>query len=261
RQPALLPGRLAHGDLHHRTARGRERPLPIADVDRASENADVNLIILQSPTPRQPGGRNWLWQRVDVDGLSDALKRPTLADFMAALGHGRSRLLVSITPAGQGRVTLRAVPEPGSTSIPVLSGAFNEIVSELAGKVITSGIEANLVEADRRRELDRRLVPGIPSGIQAGYLVCLILGLVGIGFARSWWQRIWPPEQRAGYAGVVGFLAARTVRLLAFVLIFMPLVAPVSAPLAVLRSAFDTVVGVLRIITWPFRALFVSATK
>jgi hypothetical protein len=56
------------------------------------------------------------------------------------------------------------------------------------------------------------------------------LGLLGVPVSQVWWRRIWPPEAATDYAGRTGYLAARAVRALAFLLIFLPLTAPVSAP-------------------------------
>ena len=55
--------------------------------------------------------------------------------------------------------------------------------------------------------------------------------------------------------GTAGWYAARTVRLAVFALIFMPLVAFASAPLALVRNAWDTLRGLLSLATWPLRAL------
>ena len=235
-QTAVLTGRIAGDQLVFRTASGVERSLVLKDLQEAALAADVNLVILQSATPRQPGARNWLWQRATVDGLERAVERAHLADFFNALGIDQSRLLVSAMPSGPGRVTLRAVPMTGeSAPLSSLSGIFSEIVSEVAGKVVTTGVEASMRSAERQREVDQRLVAWLPSSVQNIYLGLMVLGLMGLATARRWWGRIWPAERREGYGGAFGYLAAAGLRLAAFVLVFMPVVAVVSAP----RSALD----------------------
>ena len=253
-QTAVLTGRIAGEQLAFRTASGAEKTLVLKDLMAAAEAADVNLVILQSATPRQPGARNWLWQRAAVDGLDRAVERAHLADFLSALGKDQSRLMVSVTSNGQGRVALRAVPVgPNNAPLSGLSGIFSEIVSEIAGKVVTTGVEASMRSAARQRELDRRLVSWLPSSVQFAYLGCLALGLVGLGLARSWWGRLWPAERRDAYSGSGGYLAAHALRLGLFAFVFVPLVAVAAAPLTLLGSGRPAQNGSRARFAWPFR--------
>ncbi len=255
-QTAVVTGRVDGRVLHVRMASGIERTLSIDELFQAAAGADVNFIILNSPAPRQPGVRNWLWQRASVDGLDDAMKRATMGDFLAALGRGQSRFVVTAAESSPGRISLRAAPLPGdATTISGLSSVFSEVVSEVAGKVVTTGLEASLTSQTRQRELESRIVPGIQSDIQIAYVLCFLLGLAGLGFSRHWWRRIWPPEQRTAYAGRLGYEAARFVRLALFVLVFLPLSGPVAGPLAIIKGTFDNILGLLMIATWPVRAL------
>ena len=69
----------------------------------------------------------------------------------------------------------------------------------------------------------------------------MLLGLFGVPISRAWWRRLWPPETASDYAGATGYWAARIVRGGAFLLLFLPLTGPVSAPLALARQAWDVV--------------------
>ena len=51
--------------------------------------------------------RNWLWQKVEVKGLEQAMRHARFADFLDALGGANSRLLVSANPSGR-RTTSRS---------------------------------------------------------------------------------------------------------------------------------------------------------
>jgi hypothetical protein len=90
--------------------------------------------------------------------------------------------------------------------------------------VVTSAIDASLTSAERERELEQRIIPGIPSDIQFGYLGMLIIGLMGLPAALAWWRRVWPAERREEYGVAIGYHAARLVRLVVFALAFLPLV-------------------------------------
>jgi hypothetical protein len=152
-QTALLTGRVDGELLYFKPSSGPERSLLLRDLTAAAEAADVNLIIFKSATPRQPGGRNWLWQRVEVRGLDAALQRASFADFLDALGGSGGRMAVTATPQGVLRTRLDIKPAPDLGPSPVTSpitDIFTDVVSELAGKVVTSGIEASLPSAERR---------------------------------------------------------------------------------------------------------------
>ncbi len=84
-QTVLVTGRVEDNLLYFRPASGSEQSVKLSDLMGAAADYDVNLVILHASTPRQPGGRNWLWQRIAVGGLDDALKRATLGDFLDAL--------------------------------------------------------------------------------------------------------------------------------------------------------------------------------
>ena len=72
--------------------------------------------------------------------------------------------------------------------------------------------------------------------------------LIGIGYARGWWHRVWRPEIRAEYGSVFGYWAARAVKLVAFLFVFLPIVA---IP-AFLMSVLDQILGLLLL---PVRAV------
>jgi hypothetical protein len=248
-QTLLILGRIDHDLLYVKPSSGPERSLLTKDLFRAADNADVNLIVLQaSTTPRQPGGRNWLWQRVEVKGLEEALQHARLADFLNALGAPNRRLAVVALPVGR-RTVLDLTPAgelPGAAPTRPVSELFYNIVSDITGKVATASVQANLRSAERQQELDKRLMAGVSSDLQIAYLVLAVLGLIGVPVSRAWWSRIWPPEVPTEYAGRTGYWAARTVRALAFWVVFLPLTAVVAAPHNLATQIWEAVTGPAR---------------
>src|SRR5690606_1190948 len=105
----------------------------VADLVGAARAADVNLIILKSSSSNQPGGRNWLWQKISVKGLDEALKRATFADFLDTLGARRGQLMVSAKPDGFGRVTLSA--EPAGPPGEPITGAIGNWLDNAANNI------------------------------------------------------------------------------------------------------------------------------
>ncbi|KAB2912581.1 MAG: hypothetical protein F9K29_18530 [Hyphomicrobiaceae bacterium] len=255
-QTVVVTGRVDGQLLYVKPSSGPERSLLIKDLFAAAEATDVNLVVLQSAsTPRQPGGRNWLWQKVQVKGLDEALQRARVADFLNALGGPSGRLAVTATPGGAMRTVLDVRPVAGLPGGPVtrpIGDVFSEIMSDVTGKVITASVQANVRSAERQQELDQRIIPGVPAALQTSYLVFLVFGLFGLPVSRAWWQRIWPREAAQDYAGRTGYWAARLVRGASFLFVFMPLTAPVSAPLQMLKAMWDAVTAPLRWWRWLF---------
>jgi hypothetical protein len=248
-QTVLVTGRVDARLLYVQPASGAERSILLPDLFRAAEEADVNLMVLRvASTPRQPGGRNWLWQKVEVKGLEQAMQHPRLADFLNALVGSNGRVLVAATPSGE-RTAIevkRATEFAGSVQRPG-GGVFSGIVSDVTGRVIAVGLEGSMRSAERQRELDQRLIPGIPSDVQTGYLVLILVGLCGLPISRGWWRRLWSPEAASDYAGRTGYWAARTVRGGAFLLLFLPLTALVAAPLNLVRHVRDAATAPARL--------------
>jgi len=252
-QTVLVTGRVDGRLLYVQPTRGPERSILLPDLFKAAEDADVNLIVLRAATtPRQPGGRNWLWQKVQVKGLEQAMGHARFADFLDALAAPGSRMLVSAAPSGRRTsLEIRSVADLGAAPAQRPVGdLFSGVVAELTGRVITVGLDGSLRSAERQQELDWRLVPGIPSDLQAGYLVLLLLGLVGVPASRAWWQRLWPPEAADDYEGRTGYWAARVVRGAAFLILFLPLTAPAAVPLSLWRQVRDAVTAPLRWWRW-----------
>jgi len=253
-QTVLVAGRVEGELLHFQGASGPERSLLVKDLFRAAEQADVNLVILHaSSTPRQPGGRNWLWQKVEVRGLEDALKRARVADFYNALATPNSRYVVTAKPLNGKRTLLHVSPIADLPRVPAsrpLGDILGDAAASLTGRVIMAGVEANLRSAEHQRDVDWRLLAGVPANIQLAYAALLLIGLLGAPLARAWWERVWPREDPAEYAGRSGYWAARLVRDGLFVVVFLPLTALVSAPLNLGRQIRDAALAPLRAWRW-----------
>lgn len=250
-QTALVSGRIEGGRLAFRPSSGPEQTVDIAKLVKAAEQADVNLVLLQTGAAHQPGGRNWLWQTVTVSGLDEAMKRATFADFLSALGGTGTELTIKAVPTAHGRVVISGVPAP-IASAPLsetLGGwiGWRDWLGDITGNVAMKSVEIYARDQDRERELDQRIIPGVPSGIQFAYLGALVAGLIAWQVSFGWWARIWPPEQRQEYRGRIGYWAARAARLAACVALFLPLAGiPALLWLGILQ--------VWTMITWPFRA-------
>lgn len=227
-QTVVVTGRVDGRTLRFKPEGGAEKTVLIDDLMSAAREADVSLVLLQSDKALQPGGRNWLWQTQEVKGLENALNRATLADFLDALGTSRGGLAIDASESALGRARLDIVPvKPEGAAQQItdsVTGWADSMIGHMLGKVAIEAIKIDAVDRERQRELDNRIVPGIPAWVQWTYLIGIFMGGIGYAWSWRWFARLWPAEDRAEYAGAFGYYAARGVRGLAYVFVFLPIV-------------------------------------
>ena len=248
-QTVVISGRVEGRTLHFRPADGSEHSLAIDDLIRAAAGTDVNVVVLHAKSPRQPGARNWLWQRIEIAGLKLAMKRPTTADFLNAVADADAPLSVTASSRANGRVAISVHPQRTDALSPPTDsggGVASTIITELTGKVATSALEMDLTSSEREKELEMRIVPGVPSYYQYIYIAFVALGVIGWPAARLWWRLLWPPKGREGYRSAALYNGMRFVRFAIFLLFFLPVVA---LPAAVMTFMLQ----VWAVVSWPFK--------
>ncbi|MEZ5817527.1 MAG: hypothetical protein R3D44_10625 [Hyphomicrobiaceae bacterium] len=229
-QIVLLSGRIAGDRLIYKPSSGGTGEISMAQLERAASASDANLVILEATSARQPGTRNWLWQRVALSSVEKALGGATVAEFLHALAGEPEKLVVRGGLGVDGRLDLAVEPleqAPAATVTRltrVVAGTWSNIVTETAGAVTVRGLRASMVTAARQNELGRRFLPGVPSVVQMGYLVALAVGLMAFATVNSWWRRIWPTEAGGDYESRAGLMLARLVRGAVLILVFVPAV-------------------------------------
>jgi hypothetical protein len=190
--------------------------------------SDANLVLLDASSARQPGTRNWLWQRIALSSAEKALGGATLGEFLRALAGEPETLIVRAATPANGRIDLMLEPlaKPSAPTVArltqVVSGTWSSIVSETAGSVSVRALRASMLTVARQGEIDRRIIPGIPYAAQVGYLVLMGAGLLAFPIVNAWWRRIWPSEVEGDYHHRMGYALARAARGLVFVLFFVP---------------------------------------
>lgn len=238
RQTAILTARLDGANLAILPPSGPERTISLSALTAAARAADIDLLILHADPPRQPGGRNWLWQRIHVSGLDHATKRGTLTDFLDQLAGGTTIFAVTATADGDARTRLTAQPIPAyiassegvtgwikQAAGTVSNAVTGAVTSQVTGTVQPAAIHASLVSTARRSELSHRLIPALPTSATTLYVLASILGLAALPQALRWWRQLWPHEVRTDYTDPRGYTLARAFRAVAFLTIFLPLAA------------------------------------
>jgi hypothetical protein len=202
-QTALVTGRVENGKLFFKPSSGPELSRDIEELMSAAAHNDVNLVVLHAETPRQPGGRNWLWQKIEVGGLDEAISKATFGDFLEALAAKSGPLTLSAEREGGGRVAINAKPFEESMSITATaSHTMDEWIGHITGEVVTKAAELHVRDTSSQSETDAQLIPGIPSYVQIPYIVGMVCGVFGFGTVRNWWQRLaGNPVPREGESG------------------------------------------------------------
>jgi hypothetical protein len=258
-QKVLIVGRLDKDLLWFQPRSGPEQSVLLQDVRDAAIASDIALVVLDSRLPRQPGERTWTYLKVNVPGLDEAMKGATIGDFYNAIAAAQGKLVLRVREQTADRVRIEALPfkatwggfgaaaseTRGSQELSV-GGILRDLVSGMTGSVATTSVHMDLRSKIRQSELDRRWLPGLPSTLQMTYGLLLALGLAAWPTAARWWGRIWPAEDRDEYGAGAGYWAARAIRGLIFVLMFVPLVAVVAFPCQVVASLAETVLMVMK---------------
>lgn len=251
-QTAVLVGRIDGNSIVFQPAKGPMVSKSLHDVREAARANDVNLVVLHSDTPRQPGGRNWLWQTFEIGGFSEAISKSTFADFVKALAAKRGPMQIAASGDGIGRVRLTAVAEGGGP-VESVQSSLAGIVGEVTGEIATQSISAFARDETRDRELDARIIPGIPTHIQFPYFGAIFFGLLSAGVARHWWTLLWAPRVRQADENILLHWLKSLPNLLVYLLVFLPVAGLPAFTWHALTSFWNMVTMPFRFIAKLFR--------
>jgi len=223
-QTVLVTGRVDSGKMTFSPSSGPEVTREIAELVDAASRSDVNLVILHSTASRQPGGRNWFWQTIEVGGMGEASKAATFGDFLDALAERRGGFQITTANDGNGRIRFSALPDNANPSIAGEASSYLEdAVGHVTGEIATSAVDVHGRDKNTQDEFDARLIPGIPSAIQISYLASLFCGLIAWSTSRDWWRRIWAPRMTIGTETRGVRMLRAAPREAAYFLAFLPL--------------------------------------
>jgi hypothetical protein len=221
-QTAVVVGRVDNGKLFFKPQSGPEMSRDVEELLSAARQNDVNLVLLHADTPLQPGGQNWLWQKIEVGGFDDAIGKQTFGDFLDALAARRAPMSIDATREGLGRVRISAVADEAGGVVSSIKPTLGEVIEHITGEVITKAAEIHVRDDSSQKEIDGQLIPGIPTYIQIPYLMGIVLGILGWATSRSWWGRIWAPPARAEGEGRLAQWLRGAPNFLAYLLLFLP---------------------------------------
>ena len=262
-QTVIVTGKVEGETLAFAGNSGAAGSVPVAKVMEAAERSDVNILLLDAGTPKQPGSTTWLWQERGIAHLDTAMAKTTLGDFVTALSHGQDRLAIDTDWGAGGHFRLSV--KPAATDAPAASGATAassmgertvafavDLASKVAGNVAPRATAASLNSRDTQWDLDSRIIPGVPAGLQIWYAASSLMALLAFYETRRWWaflqRRIAGVTPPFSWPGRIG---SETL----YWLIFAPLVGGLTFSVLVVRILWDQVMALVHIVLAPFRWL------
>ena len=232
-QTVLLAGKVDGDLLYFKKSGEAELSIFVTDIAKAARANDINLIVLNIGKSRQPGGRDWLWRKVGINGLERAVLQKSFGDFLSVLGEGRGGFDIRLDGTKRKRALITAKRRVISKDIldttdgqeyNPFGSIVTDVMSAIRGDYVVGSIIAEMRSSSRQAELDSRIIAGIPSDWQFFYLGSIILGLLGFPAARRWWHRLWPPEDDAEYRTRAALGGAVAIRWVLFLAVFLPIV-------------------------------------
>ena len=224
-----------------------------AELTRAAEAGDVNLLLLDTGTPKQPGETTWLFQTRAVAGLDEAMAKATFGDFLGVLGQSQGRLAIDAGWGERGHSRLSATP--AASDAPAASGETGAAsgwsllkdaadLSQLAsGHVLPKSVSASLNDRDTQWDRDHRLIPFLPAWLQAYYAIEMLFGLVAFPETRLWWRFL---LRRTSFGRQPMTWPRRIGSEIVYLLMFTPLVGGFALIAMFIRSIVESVLGFAR---------------
>ena len=235
-QFVVVKGRRRDDTISIRSSGAKEATLSFRELAATAAGFDIGLIFLDTSSPAQPGGRNWLWTPYDLQDVHKAGSEAARLVDVLSLIAGNRRLVVQ-AGVSDGRVLLEAKTDAqqGQSTASRWLRSMSDAVTDLLGTTPAETITISLPSVARQKDLDRRVLRFLPFWTPWSYAALLMLGLLGWPTAQRWFVKVWPPEAIADYGNRAGWYAACAVRGAVFAFVFVPLAAIAAAPVQIMR--------------------------
>ena len=222
-QTAVVVGRIDDGKLFFKPQSGSELSRDVEELLSAARQNDVNLVLLHADNPLQPGGQNWLWQKIELGGFESAISGKTFGDFLDALAARRAPMSLSATREMQGRVHFSAVADEAGGVVSPVKPTMHDVIGHITGEVVTKAAEIHVRDQAAQSEIDGQIIPGVPTYIQIPYLLGIVAGILSWATSRAWWSRIWAPGPRADGQSRMSYWLKSSPNFFAYLLLFLPI--------------------------------------
>ncbi|WP_319531056.1 hypothetical protein [uncultured Cohaesibacter sp.] len=232
---------------------GKEaRRISLDALEKSADVQRVNLMIVQSSTPRQPG-TGWFNKSGFEKRFADAQSAMTQRDLFEALTPPDAMAVIRSSREGGHRVVLSAnfdTPRSAATSesggFAKLARATGEGLLEVPFRIGVHSIRINAEEPRHTDEVNGRWIPWVSNGDLIAIAIVLVVSLIVSLVTWHWWAGIWGLFGVGPDSGAV----VKSIRGLTF----LPFAVLVLVPGLVWLIMRDWIM----LVTWPFRKLYHS---
>jgi len=175
--------------------KGKTRMIDIRAFESTAERQRVNLVIVDSRSPVQPGS-TWFSKTEIEKRFANAQASVTQEDFLRALAPRNAKILFNAGEIGGTRITMGARFSAPTESVGTISGTASDYSagSWLLEAGFRSGMRAVRINAenpDHTEEVNNRWIPWVSNfALIGGGLVLLVFVYVSIT-TWKWWMSLW----------------------------------------------------------------------
>lgn len=256
-QTLIVTGKRTEDFLEIKGNKGQTNSIDLDELQSIALKHDVNLIVLESPTPAQLGSRILPWNKVTRHtDIEKAFSSETYGEFLTTLS-GRNMTMTFEFERKKGNfVSFQSNVEDikmSSSNIDYAEESFIGIESFAHIIFHASKIVSHTKEYDKEQE--QRIFPEIPSWVHITYFCNILAGLMVPVLVIPFWIRIWPKKVRDDYNSWVEYTFFRLVRLSFYLFIFLGFFGLVVIIGRCLIIIYQFIMILIKMILWPFRMI------
>jgi hypothetical protein len=258
-QTLVVPG--IREDKTFYVAGAESQALDMTQMKALARKYDTTLVFLHAD-----GGKavRKLGQTLQAAFLENTLYDDTAA-FIQRLNPDAGAMTLEISPSGHARIVISARVKSAPPADPAAPEQPRQspLVTGLKPSADLAGTLAEIYRPDqeRSRELDRRIVPWLPSWLQYYVIGSLFLGVVAWSFSRNVWARLWRPKTRKHFNHSAAYILFRLGHEAVFLLVFLPLFGAICFVLNVLLVSYRVLRGSVLLLRSVTHSLFIKPVK
>ena len=212
-QTLVLSGRIVDGQL---LGTGKSS-VSMEQLRKMADENDIHLFVLDSDKPALVLKKVSGSMRKAVK--NNLIQFDTIGDFFNRLSDssGTNKLELHASRSGRNQIAIQWKSDGVETNVNV--GALTHMPLHL---LLHSSL-SHMPDRARSRELEDRIIPGIPSMLQFYVIASVVLGFTALGTSWRLWRKLWLLRARKEYKNLAVFLLLWPLHRLGFLLIFIPM--------------------------------------
>ncbi len=164
--------------------------LDINQLQNHAKENNVNLIILETENAAQLGSSRLPWKNVLKEKqLEEAFSTTTFGDFLSNFSQKKNPISLNLTNNSENYVAFRSSPSNVIDNKNVISKS--NTVTNLTAHIVVRSISLYTHNQSHQKELDSRIIEGIPSWIHTLLLSNIIFGVLALFLPDGFWLKLW----------------------------------------------------------------------